>query len=136
MSKRCTECQVVKRDTDFHVDNRSYSGRQSRCKECLLKIQRKHYRVNYSKFLKDEGLALGGKKRVSRSKENNKCRESVKNITHAAIRSGKIKKNPCEVCGDMQVDAHHCNYSRPLDVLWLCKLHHVEWHSRNKVIYP
>jgi hypothetical protein len=39
---------------------------------------------------------------------------------------GKIKKLPCEVCGASHVEAHHPDYSKPLEVEWLCPEHHRE----------
>jgi hypothetical protein len=47
-----------------------------------------------------------------------------------AVQSGKLTKEPCEVCGDPKVQAHHDDYSRPLDVRWLCAVHHREHHAR------
>jgi hypothetical protein len=42
-----------------------------------------------------------------------------------ALRTGKLVKQPCEVCGSTEnVHAHHDDYSKPLDVRWLCPLHH------------
>lgn len=46
-----------------------------------------------------------------------------------AIQAGKLHRGPCEVCGAAQADAHHDDYSRPLDVRWLCRSHHVEVHK-------
>jgi hypothetical protein len=36
---------------------------------------------------------------------------------------------PCEVCKETNVDAHHDDYNKPLDVRWLCKKHHREHHK-------
>lgn len=44
---------------------------------------------------------------------------------HKALRNGDIKKKPCEICGVIQVEAHHNNYSKPLEIIWLCKDHHL-----------
>lgn len=44
-----------------------------------------------------------------------------------AIEAGKLQKRPC-FCGETRVDAHHDDYSRPLDVVWLCRTHHIELH--------
>lgn len=52
-----------------------------------------------------------------------------------ALVAGKIKKYPCEVCGAEPAEAHHDDYNRPLDVRWLCKQHHTEWHKKNKPKY-
>ena len=52
--------------------------------------------------------------------------------TRRAIVAGKLSKQPCEVCGAPTVDAHHDDYSRPLDVRWLCRPHHREHHARQR----
>jgi DNA-directed RNA polymerase subunit RPC12/RpoP len=46
----------------------------------------------------------------------------------SAIRAGRLVRQPCEVCGAVKVDAHHDDYSRPLDVRWLCRAHHRQHH--------
>lgn len=49
-----------------------------------------------------------------------------------AIKSGDLIRQPCEVCGDDgDVEAHHADYGRPLDVQWLCPKHHKQWHRDN-----
>lgn len=50
--------------------------------------------------------------------------------TARAINRGDLIKQPCEVCGEPKVDAHHDDYSRPLDVKWLCRKHHNELHAK------
>lgn len=39
---------------------------------------------------------------------------------------GTVVKQPCEVCGDPDAEAHHPNYNFPLLVNWLCRPHHRE----------
>jgi ribosomal protein S27AE len=45
-----------------------------------------------------------------------------------ALKTGKLQREPCEVCGAEKVHAHHDDYSKPLEVRWLCtachELHH------------
>jgi hypothetical protein len=53
--------------------------------------------------------------------------------TRSAIRSGLIERQPCEVCGDPQTDAHHPDYDRPLKVQWLCRKHHKLAHKKGEV---
>jgi ribosomal protein S27AE len=48
-----------------------------------------------------------------------------------AIKIESLKKEPCEVCGCEKVHAHHDDYDKPLNVRWLCTIHHNEWHSKN-----
>ena len=46
-----------------------------------------------------------------------------------ALKTGKLKKKPCEVCGDKKSHGHHEDYNKPLDVIWLCNKHHKERHE-------
>lgn len=48
-----------------------------------------------------------------------------------ALKTGKLKKGPCEICGTRRrVQAHHEDYSKPLKVRWLCIKHHHAEHKR------
>lgn len=40
-----------------------------------------------------------------------------------------VRPNCCENCGrtDVKIEAAHKDYSRPLDVRWLCRSCHVRW---------
>lgn len=49
-------------------------------------------------------------------------------IVEQALISGKLHRKPCEKCGKEKVDAHHDDYSKPLDVRWLCRSHHLQHH--------
>lgn len=60
----------------------------------------------------------------------------VYGMVYRAIEKGQIQKSPCQVCGKEEVEAHHSDYNKPLDVMWLCKSCHVEWHRNNKAIEP
>ena len=44
------------------------------------------------------------------------------------IQAGRLDRGNCEVCGSNRAHAHHKNYERPLDVIWLCRKHHEEIH--------
>jgi hypothetical protein len=46
------------------------------------------------------------------------------------LRKGSLIKQPCEVCGTAEAEAHHKDYSRPLEITWLCKPHHLLEHGR------
>lgn len=62
-----------------------------------------------------------------------------KYLAHVAVQralaSGDLVKQPCEVCGDPAVDAHHDDYSKQLDVRWLCRQHHVRLHNGGEDLF-
>ena len=70
-----------------------------------------------------------------------KANDKAQNILEKAIEKGIIKrKDVCECCGASYkfsdgrtgIQAHHCDYNKPLDVMWLCQKCHYEWHKHNK----
>lgn len=71
-----------------------------------------------------------------------KADDAAQNIAEKAIERGVLIPKPCEVCGAngvmkdgrREVQAHHDDYNKPLDVRWLCQKHHHEWHKHNKPI--
>ena len=67
------------------------------------------------------------------SAEERSLRMSARKIYKYAIRHGKLVRGPCVVCGETDgVDGHHTDYTKPLDVVWLCKPHHREEHRKLK----
>lgn len=53
-------------------------------------------------------------------------------ILNSAITTGEIKRRPCETCGEKRkyhVHAHHDDYTKPLEVKWLCVIHHKAVHK-------
>ncbi len=49
-----------------------------------------------------------------------------------AVRAGTLIKKQCQECGKPKVEAHHEDYLKPLDVVWLCRKHHNKRHPRLK----
>lgn len=45
-----------------------------------------------------------------------------------AVKAGRIQRKPCEKCGNKASEGHHSDYSKPYDVIWLCRKHHTEAH--------
>jgi hypothetical protein len=57
-----------------------------------------------------------------------KEKERARNLAREALYNGTIKKLPCIICGDENVEMHHRDYSKPLEVDFLCKRHHILYH--------
>jgi hypothetical protein len=64
--------------------------------------------------------------------ESSRLREQryAHSLTAHAIRIGYLKRRPCAVCGDSNAEAHHNDYSTPLDVIFLCQPHHKRFHAQ------
>ena len=60
-----------------------------------------------------------------------KRKENARARTKMAVRRGHLTRQPCEVCGAADTEAHHDDYSRPLDVRWLCRPHHLAHHKEH-----
>jgi hypothetical protein len=55
-------------------------------------------------------------------------------LLNSAVAAGKVTRQPCEVCGSTyRVHGHHEDYSKPLEVHWLCPTHHKQAHGIFKV---
>lgn len=84
------------------------------CRECLNEKERNKRKSRKGLWYKN--LTTEQRKKVLARK-----------IFHMAKRLGKIKRQPCEVCGKLETQGHHHNgYEREhvLDVRWLCNEHH------------
>lgn len=59
--------------------------------------------------------------------------ERVKDLcrreTRRAIADGRLVRQPCERCSKLKVQAHHDDYSKPLEVRWLCPVCHNHLHA-------
>lgn len=64
-----------------------------------------------------------------RKNTTNKDRVRLKVLK--ALRFGIIKKGCCEICKTkINIEAHHTDYRKPLQVTWLCRKHHIEIHRK------
>jgi len=50
----------------------------------------------------------------------------------SAVRRGLVVQTACENCGAEKSEAHHPDYSRPMQVKWLCRPCHKAEHRREK----
>lgn len=57
------------------------------------------------------------------------------NILNRAVAAGRIvRPTECSKCGGLghRIEAHHHDYSKPLDVAWLCAECHRQHHARGR----
>ena len=63
-------------------------------------------------------------------KSANKHKVAAQSRLKEAVQDGRIKRQPCEECGALKTHGHHDDYSRPLDVRWLCSICHARVHAK------
>ena len=130
-AKTCLKCQKRKPISAFGVHS----------KQVLLSGTLRVYYRSYCKPCDDKRSAAWHKSvrywrrevakkrcRIYDKTPARRAKNRVRSRTRYAIAAGKLKRKPCEVCGVRKSHAHHDDYSKALDVRWLCSKHHAELH--------
>lgn len=133
LNKKCPRCQKVKPLSDYYDNRSSPIGKSYWCKSCDREVSRIRGRINDKKperIAKTKAWLRSEKGKDSRKRYyiENKLKIRIRSLVVRLVRANKIIKLPCSVCGDVRSMAHHPDYSKPLDVMWLCHKHHSEVH--------
>lgn len=132
--KKCPDCNIDKPLSDFFKS--SCKGRilfTTRCKPCHNKWS-KEYRHStkgkeiYKKWSKTVRGKEVIKKRMANWHKKNTLKHNAQTTSYNAIRDKRLIPKPCVICKSLKVEAHHPNYCKPLDIIWLCKKHHMALH--------
>ena len=129
MKKNCKICGIEKEIEDYYTHKQMADGHLNICKECVKIRVRQHAHTEYGrmvekKWLKTPKGKAKKKRHLYRFRKLNPDKERAHNLAKHALDNGKIKRQPCEICGDINTQKHHPDYSRPLYVRWLCFKHH------------
>ena len=127
--KRCFKCGVEKPIDEFYRHPQMGDGHLGKCKDCtkydmkvdrqtkprVREYDRQRSSLPHRKALRERIAAEWAEKYP----ERRKAQQAAGN----ALRDGKLKRpDACEWCKqDKRLQKHHHDYSRPLDVMWLCK---------------
>lgn len=125
LNKKCSKCKKVLSINSF------YKGKYrvlSACKNCRRIHKNKEADRLYQKRKRAQDPA---KKVLSETlyKKKNPEKVSAHRRVLKAVRSGLLIKSDC-VCGESKVQAHHPDYSKPLEVIWLCASCHKLLHAK------
>lgn len=58
-----------------------------------------------------------------------KIKDTARSYANVYFKKGKLIKKPCEICGNPKSQMHHHDYKKPLEIIWLCRFHHLEHHK-------
>jgi len=131
--KNCRKCGEVKLISDFWTSTKYSRNHEKRytyhwyCKSCVNKSHKIWTDKNKEKLK----IMYSKAKKKFRLKYPEKARAHLH--LYRAVKSGKVIKKVCEVCGDPKSEGHHHDYSKPLDVSWLCRKHHILAYQKTNV---
>ena len=148
--KTCRECGIEKPMTEYYEHKGMTDGHLNKCKSCVRSRVLSNTKENadyYKKYNKQRAMLphrVEARKKYAKTKlgklaikkanekyiKNNPIKRFATVAVNNAIRDGKLQKLPCFICGN-KAEAHHPDYTRPLDVIWLCNQHHREVHLIN-----
>lgn len=136
--KKCSRCKKEKPLQEFHFyqSGESKGKPLAHCKECENARTTKWRNNNKerARFLRKR-WAEKNRDKLSAYQIEYKKRNAEKikahSIVNNAIRCGEIQKpDTCSACGKIRVvNAHHSDYSKPLDIIWLCVQCHINIHK-------
>lgn len=149
--KECFKCNIEKELDEFYVHRKMADGHLNKCKDCTKKDsedrrakleaedlewvlkERERQRNKQTKRRKEGRIKdYDNFSRNQKYKEKYPEKYAARIAVGNAIRDGKITKGSC-FCGECEnVQAHHSDYSKSLDVEWLCVQHHNERHVQER----
>jgi hypothetical protein len=135
-SKECFKCKIIKPLNEFYKHSQMSDGYVNKCKSCNkndVKNNRKekidYYRAYDLKRAKEPERYKNASAISAAWRADDKRRTKCHNAVARAIRSGKLIRKPCILCGNEKSLAHHEDYDEPLLVMWLCQPCHKQRHK-------
>lgn len=145
--RMCSQCITLKSSESFGRHKNGKDGLRRECKECSVRLSREYRAtevgreklIEYRESEKGRDVAYRADKKWKQSVQGKqwlidnrgkyKEKTSARNKVNHAIKAGKLKRMPCEKCDTNKTEAHHDDYSKPLEVTWLCVACHNIFHN-------
>ena len=131
----CPKCKEKKSLELFSKDKSRKNGRQIYCRICSNERGRVYRKTESGIIAKRKHLdSKHGKISIyeygKKYRGANPLKISSRKAVYYALSIGRLIKEPCLICGSfVNVEAHHEDYSKWLDVDWLCCQHHKDLHA-------
>jgi hypothetical protein len=134
--KRCRNCGEERPHSEFYKNKITKDGLASWCKSCDRNRDRKAYSKSYrsggsysqvrERYRKSDHGRKANREYLRKQRELFPEKIRARETVNSAVRWGRVSKPvACERCGaGGRIEAHHSDYSKPLDVVWLCKACH------------
>jgi hypothetical protein len=139
--KECRGCLRNLPLSSFYKHKKMADGRLNYCMECVKARVSNHRLLNIEKINEYDRARSSQPKRIKQLeklvKRNNSdpVRRRAHQATSNAIRDGRlIRPDFCSICGKQcKPEAHHDDYTRPLNVRWLCRSCHCRHHRLESI---
>ena len=135
-SKKCFKCNCPKPLSEFYKHSGMADGYLNKCKVCAKNDANKHRLDNIEKireYDRERGkLPHRIKNTIFATKawrNEDKKRLIAHNKVAYAIKKGVLLPQNCIRCNEEKVVAHHEDYNKPLEVVWLCQPCHKQRHK-------
>jgi hypothetical protein len=133
--KTCFKCGAEKPLAEFYKHKRMADGHLNKCKECTKSDVHKHRhgkgRERVLTYDRERGSRMTADDLRAYRAKNPEKYAAHRAVTNAVKHGQLVRADACEGCGsDFAVEGHHDDYSKPLEVRWLCAACHKQWHSR------
>ena len=135
-SKNCFKCKTIKPLSEFYKHSAMGDGHLNKCKACTKNDSTIHRNKNLEKIRAYDKERSKNPKRRKAAQEISKAwrnadvrRKTAHSLVMYAIKKGKLVREPCIRCGEKKSLAHHEDYDKPLDVMWLCQPCHKQRHK-------
>lgn len=138
IAKQCFKCKKNKVISEFYAHPQMADGTLGKCKECTKKDANEHRMANLIKIRAyDRARALLPHRKKLNVEVNKRYRQQfplrykANMILGNALRDGKINKSHiCSLCKETKKTlGHHDDYSKPLEVVWICQPCHKQIHK-------
>lgn len=136
--KTCKTCKKKVSIKLFSVAAGNKDGLKTQCKSCRSYLDSLYYKSNSSSI----------KERTSQYRKDHPEKQRQYHLSHWSKhpekRSARVKVGNALAQGVLtrpkfcaihnkrcegKIEAHHNDYNAPLEVSWLCQLHHKTWHK-------
>ncbi|MPV69414.1 hypothetical protein [Burkholderia sp. BE17] len=142
---KCGRCSVFKPESDFYIDGKTAAGVSSQCRTCHMEGSLRTRNPDNARSLNANYMrrarAADPEKFRARDRESAQQKRILypekilarQSLNNAVKRGDVVRPDVCEQCGiSTAVAAHHDDYSRPLQVRWLCRACHGKEHRTYK----
>lgn len=137
--KECFKCKKSLPLSEFYRHKMMVDGHLNKCKECAKSDVAKHRAENIEsirEYDRERGRRperiTSALEQVRKWRGEDRRRAKCHSAVARALSNGLIEPEPCTVCGSEKSVAHHEDYDKPLDVIWLCQVHHKARHKEMK----